>query len=508
LARDCGRGEGLHFFRGRGFVVFATHLPDLLDHPDVPRELDEVVLAHQLAGNIHQRRRTVFRGIERVPSRTAVIITRDATEHRVYWEPTVRASALYSRDEDYIERARELLDQAVTRVLSDSPKFAVMASGGLDSSAVLATLARRGLSHIPCYTYVPSEPVASPASRGHYSDERPRTEALAARYPALRFHYRTAADLHADVRPDEARFERWPLPVSNIAHSRIMSSLRRAISADGFQVVLTGTPGNLSLSWAGDDLMPQLAARGRLLALWREARATAHHESTATLRVLAHSTILPLLPASAKELLVRLRGQAGYLAASRSPLRPDVIRDFRLPEAWREDGFNPHARWLRSTREFRIGRMFDRPYTIHDRGPANDALYGIQMRDPLADRDLFEFCLNVPERLFHRNGVARWFARAVLADRIPRDIVDECRRGSQTVPWSIATDRDAIATELERMEHSLMASRLFDIPRLRRLARDWPDNVEADQASNLAYMALEQAVYVFRFMRWISRGNA
>ena len=90
-----------------------------------------------------------FQGVERV-QRHAVTIRKDRIDHRAYWAP-IHGRAIYRRDADYIERARELLDQAVARSIGDEPKFAVMASGGLDSSAILSTLARRGRSEITCF---------------------------------------------------------------------------------------------------------------------------------------------------------------------------------------------------------------------------------------------------------------------------------------------------------------------------------------------------------------------
>jgi len=508
LTRDCGRGEALHFFRTPDFVVFATHLPDLLAHPDVPRELDEAVLAGQAAGNVHQRQRTIYRGIERVPSRTVVTVTRETIAHRIYWQPVIAATALYSRDEDYVERARELLDRAVDRVLKGAPKFAVLASGGLDSAAVLSTLARRGIPIIPCYTLVPEQPGAGPSALFAYGDERPKTEALAAMYPALQFHYWSAADSRAHAPPDEDDFERWPLPQFNISRARLNYPLFRAISDAGYPVVLTGTAGNLSLSWAGDDLIAQLLGRGSLLEAWRAARASARYRSSSTLRVLAHSAFLPLLPDAAKELLVRLIGEGARLIDARSPIRPEIARELRLREQWQEDGYDPLPRWNRRAAAFRIARMIDRPYMMHDQGPVLDAIYGFDRRDPLADRDLFEFCLNVPARLYRRDGVERWLARAVLAGRAPPEIVGERRRGQQHIPWSAGVAPPAIAEEVERMDRSLLASRLFDVPRLRRMASDWPDDVETDETTSRSYMALDQAVYLFRFMRWVGRGNA
>ena len=120
LARDYGRGKTLFFFRTAETVIFASHLPDLLAHRAVPHDLDEVVLASFISHDGFQQRRTFFRGVERVPTRHAVTIRKDRIDRRAYWAPVIHGRAVYQRDEDYIERARELLDQAVARCISDA----------------------------------------------------------------------------------------------------------------------------------------------------------------------------------------------------------------------------------------------------------------------------------------------------------------------------------------------------------------------------------------------------
>ena len=133
-----------------------------------------------------------------------------------------------------------------------------------------------------------------------------------------------------------------------------------------------------------------------------------------------------------------------------------------------------------------------------------------KLHDPLADRDLLEFALNVPEHLYRRDGVPRWFMRAVLADRVPAEILSDYRLGAQGTNWFSALNarRGEIAQEVERMETSLAASRLFDIPRLKRLIDNWPKTAADAEAQRSAYMfTLDQAVHVFRFMRWVERGK-
>ena len=71
LGRDCLGRAPLFFHVGRGFAAFASSYGSLFALPDVPREIDEVMLGHFLALNLQDRRRTFYRGIERVPSRTS-----------------------------------------------------------------------------------------------------------------------------------------------------------------------------------------------------------------------------------------------------------------------------------------------------------------------------------------------------------------------------------------------------------------------------------------------------
>ena len=76
LGRDCLGRVPLFFHVGRGFAAFASSYSSLFALPDVPRQIDEVMLGHFLALNLWDRRRTLYRGIERVPSRTVVAVNR------------------------------------------------------------------------------------------------------------------------------------------------------------------------------------------------------------------------------------------------------------------------------------------------------------------------------------------------------------------------------------------------------------------------------------------------
>jgi asparagine synthase (glutamine-hydrolysing) len=512
LARDCGRGRSLFFYRAQDFVVFASHLPDLISHRDVPRELDEIVVASFLSHDAYQHRRTFFRDVERVPTRHAVTLTGERIVRRAYWAPQIHSTEPYRRDEDYVDKARELLDRAVARSISDEPNFAVMTSGGLDSPAIVSTLARSGRAQVFCYTIVPEEGSESPVSTGRYADERPKTEALARMYPALRFQYLTASLLCSDFSySDNARFERNAVPLKNVSRTRFGNRFRAKIAEDGFGVHLGGGAGNFGLTWRGAGLLPFLARNGRYLTLLREASATARKCKSSTARVLARELLLPSLPLSVRRALKRGRSPDRFALYGDTPLKREVVAELDLQRMWDEDGFDPLYPWRSFTPEDRAFWLFDQLQFAHDNFSASPAFRDIELRNPLGDRDLLEFALNVPESLNRRNGVERWFARRVLADRLPPEILHETRRGALQLPWfaSLGARREEIAAEVERMENSIIGSRLFDIPRLRHLVSNWPRNAAEAESYGHAYMlSLEQAVHVSEFIRWATKGNA
>jgi asparagine synthase (glutamine-hydrolysing) len=183
-----------------------------------------------------------------------------------------------------------------------------------------------------------------------------------------------------------------------------------------------------------------------------------------------------------------------------------------LARQWRAERFDPWfgprdwnpARW-------RADRLFDHNQFARDmRGMAGE-LHGHEVRDPHGDRRLLEFALAVPEPMFRRNGVPRSFARRVLADRLPREIIDERRRGASAPTWFgfLNAKRADIARDIERLEASPLARRLIDLPRLKRLMAQWPKDEQAAEARLGDYrLALARGVHVGRFIRWVEGSNA
>ncbi|MBI1202386.1 MAG: hypothetical protein GC182_07735 [Rhodopseudomonas sp.] len=514
LGRDCLGGRALFFHRGRGFVAFASTLTGLLAMPDVPRQLDEDVLANFLALNLSEQRRTFYRGIERVPSRTLIKMDRDRIVHRLYWSPDLDAPPPYRRDEDYVARARELFDQAVAVSIAGTPHFAIATSGGLDSSAVAATAAGLGAGRrIACYTIVP--PAGAPTDVGsyRYRDETDKVAALARMYPALDLRL-IAGDVGAPLRDEEGRrFATMNTPaLGPAAMLGGAYKLYDAVAAERCPALLVGNYGNFGLSWSGQYSLLALLRAGQPGDFLRELIAIARNTGHGVLRTIAHDLIYAAAPIEIRRLMFCLIGRDFDSVARYSSLNPAYIAESGLGRQWRADGFNlwpGRDGW--QPQRYRANYLFDDNQSARDHLGMFEDLHGYAIRDPHADRRLLEFALSVPEPVFRRNGVARSFARTVFADRLPRVITDERRRGANAVAWfsQMQARRQDIAAEVERLEASPTARRLIDLPRLKRLLDQWPKDQNAAERRSRDYrLVLGRGVHVGRFIRWVEGGNA
>jgi asparagine synthase (glutamine-hydrolysing) len=508
LARDCfGVEHALFYYEGRGYIAFATHLADLLAMPAVPRELNERMLANLLALNNYESEETVYRGIRRVPSRSILEIDPAGRKLRRYWSPNPNAAG-YSNPDDYIERARELFSRSVARTLAGASNIAVQLSGGFDSSAVAATALRLGAA-VTGYTGLPPTDLVRPARSGRYLDEGDKVRALMRLHPSLDVRFVIPRGAHARQVDPARDFVGVPLATFAVANLGWFAQIEEAILADGHDQVLTGGLGNLMISCDGNFALAELAKRGRFWALCKEVRAGARGTKQSMVRTLLGEALWPLLPNGAQRALQQLLGRGTLDVSTFSLVNPDIVRDLDLERQWRADGFD--MTFYRGGPAVRAHMMFDWGQNERDMAAMHAATGRLAYRSPFRDRELAEFCLAVPQTLYRRGGVRRWFARQVFADRLPPEILTETRRGEQAPNWfeSLTARKPVIAAEIERMEASSFACRLFDVPRMKRLLGEWPQNASDAEARAAEYRyGLDRAVHLGQFIRWVEGTNA
>ena len=382
------------------------------------------------------------------------------------------------RDRDYAEGLRFHLDQATrARLRGAGSAVAAQLSGGLDSSSVAATAARLLApdgGKVVAFTAVPREGYDGPCPNRGVQDEGPLAAATAAMYPNMEHVLIRAGHLSPLAELDDAFFL-FERPLLNLCNRVWVSAIDRAARARGLNVLLTGQSGNMSLSYGGLDLLPDLLGRGRLIRLWREAAALVRNRQLSW-RSAAALAFGPYIPGALWQWLVRTFRGNRHDIREYTAIRSDRMAALGLGAVARERSLDFSYRPRRdgfSGRLWVLGRV-DRGY--NNKGTL--AGWGLDQRDPTGDKRLVEYCLSVPEGEYLAGGVPRSLARRALADRLPRAVLRERRRGYQAADWheGLSSARDGAAAELQRMEFCPPVAATLDIRRMKNLLENWPSS--------------------------------
>jgi asparagine synthase (glutamine-hydrolysing) len=148
LGRDRLGIKPLYLAEGPGRLRFASSLPALLDGGGVDTGIDPIALHHYMSfHSVVPAPRTILAGVRKLAPATVRTIQPDgAASDHVYWRPEhVRDPARAAMGaSDWRDAVLEALRLAVRRRMVADVPVGVLLSGGLDSSLVVALLAREG----------------------------------------------------------------------------------------------------------------------------------------------------------------------------------------------------------------------------------------------------------------------------------------------------------------------------------------------------------------------------
>lgn len=504
LARDALGQRALFYHFDGSAVYFATALHLLLAIPQVPREIDELGIADLLVGATDAPERTLYRDILRVPAGGMAIFRPGECRTRHYWNAADLPDIRFRRDEDYVEAARALFDQAVASRLPATGRLATTLSGGFDSAAATATAARMfGDRRLTAFTRVSGVPHPY---RGRL-DDREFAGKVAAMYANI--DWVVVDELYQADRDTESTWESARMGVPTNAFARSWSeAMHKRAEAIGARVLLVGNMGNSTLSWSGDCLTHEQIRSGRWIGAVADVIRTARREQRPVGNALRLRLGGAIEPGALRRWRRRRSDARRWPCQQWVALSPDFLADIDYGAHMQSDrhenldGVTMSGKALRAASLLTEGQIDQYAYL---RGE-----WRFEMLDPFLDRKLVEFTLGIPETQYARKGMRRWLARRVLADRLPAELLAQTKRGRQMGEWYHLANlrRDHTVAAVERLAHSPLASRVLDMPRLKKLAETWPKDAEAAKATEGGHrIALHQGVVIGSFLSWFEGNN-
>ena len=151
LVRDRLGVKPLYWARVGRSLLFGSEIKSLLASDLIEPQANEGALPELLGTRYLSGSSTMFRDIYKLLPGHVLVFQNGGVRTRQYWDVPVGARALPSDQRDIPERFRALLEESVRlRLMSDVP-LGVFLSGGLDSSAIAALMAR--MSNRPVKTF-------------------------------------------------------------------------------------------------------------------------------------------------------------------------------------------------------------------------------------------------------------------------------------------------------------------------------------------------------------------
>jgi asparagine synthase (glutamine-hydrolysing) len=141
LARDRLGIKPLYYRHDGTRVIFGSEIKAILQAPNVPREIDPEALQDYLTYLWVPAPKSMFRGIRKLPPGYTAVLDEHGLREREYWDLHY-PEPLRDGEEAIKERfLAELEESTRIHLLADVPLGAFL-SGGIDSSSVVATMAR------------------------------------------------------------------------------------------------------------------------------------------------------------------------------------------------------------------------------------------------------------------------------------------------------------------------------------------------------------------------------
>jgi len=413
LARDRLGVKPLFYGETGGRLVFGSELKVVLQEGGFHRELNWSAVSHLFGTMCTPLDESIVQGVHKLkPGCLLTASPEKGVEVREYWDVVFEPD--YSKNEEYfVERLRELLEESVRlRLISDVPLGAFL-SGGVDSSSVVATMARIGTGRVKTFSIGFGDP--------DY-DELEYARIVAREYGTE--HHELALEPNVlGIIEDLPWFLDEPFGDSSAIPTYMVSKL----ASESVTVVLSGD--------GGDELFggyDRYAVESRERAYSRLPRAGR--------RLLGW--IGNVMPEGAKgrNFLrhIALDGHDRYLDANVLFRMEEKAKLFH-PDVWRRMAVHdPSLRarefltkhegcWLSSLQYLDLKQYL--PNDILTKVDRMSMAHSIEAREPLLDHKLVEFAATIPAELRLRGRTGKYIFKKAMEGVLPDAILRRRKRG-------------------------------------------------------------------------------
>lgn len=438
-ARDHMGARPFYYVCNQHIFAFASEDEALLGLPGVSNQPNEELIAHLLVPAFHDfdTQPVWLKDVSALmPAQSIVISGNGGPRIATYWRLEPGEESVYASDQECQEAFLTVFGEAVRCRMRSAGPLAAMMSGGLDSAGI-AAMVKRLLPEMPgkefhTYSAIFDHPETCVESQCIQS----LTKELGANA-----HFLSVPSFQGMASVQDLIDIAWSKahPIDNSILLPMM--MCQAASRQQHRVVLNGVSGDLTMD-VPNCYPAYLMWDGQWRQAWQACRAASRNNTylrgSAPLILWLLNVGTAYLPGKLKPLVRRLRGQRSPLA--HSVIKPAFAQKLQLAERLRIEqaaAIKPECTNLRQAHAEVIsspvlGTVLGLTGYEHMAGR-----YGVELRDPWADKRVVEFFLRLPLRYKVRDGWTKYLVRSAFGAELENNVRQ--RLGKEHLGWHFAS---------------------------------------------------------------------
>lgn len=439
-ARDHVGARPFYFTNNDRFFAFASEDEPLLELPGIRREPNKDRLTSILVPAFFSccdARQSWLEDVRKVGAGQYLIVEKQgAVKSTQFWQLEPRAEARYVSDSECQEAFLEVFGNAVRCRMRTTGDVAAMMSGGLDSASI-AGMVRRLLRGTPdkafhTYSAISDHPENCVESRCIKKITQDMGEHA---------HFLSVPSFAGMSNLPELLDIAWSRaqPVDN---SILLQAMMCSVAAkDGHRVLLHGASGDLATCFP-DYYSAFHLRRGHLQWAWRECRAASRNhlslKGKSPFRLLLRNIWAAMPPVGLKLLLYGVYDVTRESPLANGLINADFARRQQIKERLRQHRDSARLDAVPDLQRMQAKSLFPQLMPNGLEGCERVAgRFGVELRDPWADRRVLEFFIALPLEYKVRLGWTKYLIRTSFAADLEPEIL--WRNGKEHLGWNFAS---------------------------------------------------------------------
>jgi asparagine synthase (glutamine-hydrolysing) len=492
----CGRDHlGLKplFYYQTSKVILISNDLNLL----VSKKENATINANKIAAMVFPntlhffRDQTWFEDVFLFPAGSNFIINQKEVRKVKYWSPTIGKELTFKNDSDFVEAFQEKIFNAVNNRLKSNSPVSALLSGGLDSSAIVSVAAKileKQNKELQTFSVVlpdDNDPVLK--------DERYYIDQFKG-FQNVKINYITA--------PEKGFFSTLQVDSSMVLGPNITSrhylyeAFTKKASELGSNIILDGVWGELGPTWHGYGCYAEMFVSGNWIQLGKELVARNTLTGEPILYNIAKNILKPILNQYFQNDNIDL-----HQISSDHCLQKDYV-DFLKSHIGSK--INNNSISIPNTIPNQRQNHVNLIHLIQRKASYELIIAEVEYLYPFKDKNLIEFCLNLPLEYKIRDGYKRYTIRKGLENILPPKIQwrntktpfspDYMRRYKKQLPFVLAF--------LEDIQSNDPIRTIIDIAKLKQwLKIPVRDDERGTFAEKVALHLVPQTIYLIHFLR-------